>query len=620
MMKTTLSITLVFSLNLIALHKTFAMPVNDWEEDLFTTDSIVFTDSTSTEEENVSNITIDANGTNMTDIDITTVSSIENITETNNSSEGITYEITTPISNQPESSDRIKFQVVINPATIEVQRGQTYELICSVYGADASTLIYWIQEEPERRYALTDTDDKYITGSQVLLRTRITLDDPSKIGKYTCMAQNVGGSSDSALLTMHEQTNFHYDYPRPESTPDVYRAAQDLRITAPEVVDGDYVEIQCENAASEDEGKIQWYFNNRLLHDEAPLYPRGKTLHIRPISRSYLGNYRCSIPESNYRDANSIIEFREQPSRHDVQPVFYPSTPLSIEEGANQLIQAPAGYYRAYWTRQDGQNLPSNIYQRGNDLQITNARSDHSGTYYCELYNVDGTRTTIPYEIRIQRSYTHHSFDNHLPKITIRPQSINLKESQRMIIQYTIISYEPTEIMWKKLTDQGYQPLSSAFTVEPNRLVLQHATPNDAGVYQITVRNSYGEAHEELRINVESQHYEHVTEPYYHQQQQQQVRVTVHPNEATVGVNEKAKLTCYVQGTQQYRVTWSRYAYDTSLPDYVRQQDNSVIITPTTNTPSEKLNLQCQVDLPGQVGSHRVYASVNVYGRGNKKK
>lgn len=30
------------------------------------------------------------------------------------------------------------------------------------------------------------------------------------------------------------------------------------------MTDGDYVEIQCEGASPEDEGRIQWYFNNRV--------------------------------------------------------------------------------------------------------------------------------------------------------------------------------------------------------------------------------------------------------------------------------------------------------------------------------------------------------------------
>jgi len=37
-----------------------------------------------------------------------------------------------------------------------------------------------------------------------------------------------------------------------------------LRIVAPDMTEGDYVEILCEGAAPEDEGGIQWYFNNRV--------------------------------------------------------------------------------------------------------------------------------------------------------------------------------------------------------------------------------------------------------------------------------------------------------------------------------------------------------------------
>jgi len=53
------------------------------------------------------------------------------------------------------------------------------------------------------------------------------------------------------------------------------------------------------------------------------------------------------------------------------------------------------------------------------------------------------------------------------------------------------------------LTDQGYQPIPSLFTVEPNRLDLNRATPEAAGTYQVVVSNSQGEDRQELRINVE---------------------------------------------------------------------------------------------------------------------
>ncbi|CAF3522929.1 unnamed protein product [Rotaria socialis] len=221
--------------------------------------------------------------------------------------------VTNPPPVQPESGDRVELRVVVNPEVLQVQYGRTVELSCTVYGGDSSTSIYWIQDEPERRYALTEpvTDnDKQVTASQITLKARITLDDASKIGKYTCMAQDGSGNSGSAVVTMEQ--GGHDSHPPPEY-PDVVPPPSGgqghLRIVAPDMTDGDYVEIQCEGASADDEGRIQWYFNNRVLNDEQPLYPRGKTLHIRPISQSYLGNYRCSIPNSNYIDANSVLTF-----------------------------------------------------------------------------------------------------------------------------------------------------------------------------------------------------------------------------------------------------------------------------------------------------------------------
>ena len=55
-------------------------------------------------------------------------------------------------------------------------------------------------------------NDRQVTQSQVSLRARITLDDPSKIGKYTCMAQDNSGNSGSATLTM-EETGGRYQPP-----------------------------------------------------------------------------------------------------------------------------------------------------------------------------------------------------------------------------------------------------------------------------------------------------------------------------------------------------------------------------------------------------------------------
>lgn len=58
-----------------------------------------------------------------------------------------------------------------------------------------------------------EPNDKQVTMSQVSLRARITIDEPSKIGKYTCMAQDAAGNSGSAMFTMQESGSGYY--PRP---------------------------------------------------------------------------------------------------------------------------------------------------------------------------------------------------------------------------------------------------------------------------------------------------------------------------------------------------------------------------------------------------------------------
>ncbi len=54
-----------------------------------------------------------------------------------------------PVQPGPSSGQQ-ELSAVINPDVIQVQSGQTVELICTVYGADTNAQVFWIQEEPER--------------------------------------------------------------------------------------------------------------------------------------------------------------------------------------------------------------------------------------------------------------------------------------------------------------------------------------------------------------------------------------------------------------------------------------------------------------------------------------
>ena len=136
-------------------------------------------------------------------------------------------------------------------------------------------------------------------------------------------------------------------------------------------------------------------------------------------------------------------------------PVFSPPSPLTIAEGGNQVIQPQGTFHQVQWRHGSGQALPSGIYQNGTALQITNARLDQSGIYYCELYGENGQRSSVPYEIGVRpsnqsqsyggkfariksNSMDMNSFSGGPPRISFSPTTINLKEGQSMIIEYRI--------------------------------------------------------------------------------------------------------------------------------------------------------------------------------------
>jgi hypothetical protein len=107
------------------------------------------------------------------------------------------------------------------------------------------------------------------------------------------------------------------------------------------------------------------------------------------------------------------------------------------------------------------------------------------------------------------------------------------------------------------------------------------------------------------------------------QQQQQQggyVEVTVEPNDARLSPGQTATLTCRVKGAEQFTVTWGKYAHDTNLPNYARQEGNSVVIAPTNDSPAEQMYLQCSVNVPGQPQAYLAYAPVTIRGTDETRK
>ena len=99
-----------------------------------------------------------------------------------------------------------------------------------------------------------------------------------------------------------------------------------------------------------------------------------------------------------------------------------------------------------------------------------------------------------------------------------------------------------------------------SFTVEPDRLILHHATTDVTGIYHVTVRDSYFEAQRTLRINVV---------PRHQKEQQKWIEMIVRPSKVGVGPGEKVMVKCGVKGVEKYQVTWSVYSRSTRFPHFV---------------------------------------------------
>lgn len=53
-------------------------------------------------------------------------------------------------------------------------------------------------------------------------------------------------------------------------------------------------------------------------------------------------------------------------------------------------------------------------------------------------------------------------------------------------------------------------------------------------------------------------------------QQSGYVQVAIEPSTVTIARGEKTTIQCRVTGTDNYKVTWDKYAHDVSLPNYAR--------------------------------------------------
>ena len=99
--------------------------------------------------------------------------------------------------------DKLRLRVVINSNIIPIKHSERIELNCIVYGGDSTTDVVWMQDNLE---VVKSVKSKKTMGTQIILNSRITINNPNVTASYICIAKNKDLSTATAVLTMQQHT------------------------------------------------------------------------------------------------------------------------------------------------------------------------------------------------------------------------------------------------------------------------------------------------------------------------------------------------------------------------------------------------------------------------------
>lgn len=97
--------------------------------------------------------------------------------------------------------DKLRLRVLFSSNIIPVKHGERIELNCTVYGGDSNTDVVWMQDNLE---LVKSVKSKKIIGKQIILNSRITVNNPNILASYICVAKNQDLSTATAVLTMQQ--------------------------------------------------------------------------------------------------------------------------------------------------------------------------------------------------------------------------------------------------------------------------------------------------------------------------------------------------------------------------------------------------------------------------------
>ncbi|XP_067261175.1 B-cell receptor CD22-like [Chanodichthys erythropterus] len=227
--------------------------------------------------------------------------------------------------------------------------------------------------------------------------------DPEKRGGIQCLSEDK--NTHSITLTNVTEADKHvyycrftgyYQNKRWTVIPGSWLDVTDLQVeTQQRVKEGDSVTLTCKSSCSLTEQTTFIWFRNTQRFTEG--IEKENQLHLKSVSRSNAGNYRCAVRGHN----NHLIS---PPVHLDVE--YSPkSVSVSIISPSGEIVSGDSVILNC----SSDSNPPAEIswykgktfLQSGDTYSISNIKSEASGNYYCSTRNKHGSQSSAAVTVNV---------------------------------------------------------------------------------------------------------------------------------------------------------------------------------------------------------------------------
>ncbi|CAF0853537.1 unnamed protein product, partial [Didymodactylos carnosus] len=508
-------------------------------------------------------------------------------------------------------------QVSIQPETYEVRQGETINIV-PIINSQSKYNVVWLKDGSRQLPNGVSTDRDSLV---------VHAEDADVDGDYTIQVMN-----EHASATAPVKIRFS---PSGTSTQDQFQ----VRIQGPKSVrvrPGQDVQLICEVTANpQPYEQVQFTWQKQGV--EIPNGSDGRLI-LRNVEDRDLGIYICTASISGQVATSDMVTLGLESSPVRVS-LSWNIHQIELNEGQRlealcqftPNINSPSSLLRLSTTKN---RLPV---QQPLGLQFSNglltlsavSRQDDGLELKCSAPSISGSPSDTLY-IRVRANdYPNDGRYYQQPEserngLTARFDSVDPSSHQtgRDIRLQCSVDADIEKPIRYSYTKDG-RPLVDNVEVHPNGLlIIKDAQTSDAGRYICDVYSERTGSSTKAVYDLQLHDYNHGgysqqnTEQSQQntEQSQQNIEVSVSPKDVNIVYGETGNITCIVKGTNNYKLTWGKYAHDTTLPNYAKQVHNSVIISPPADRDlsDEMSYYQCQVEIPGETQPRHDYVVVNL--------